>query len=193
MRHRKIHRLLQILVGGITSAALLNVVSVRQVEAQYLISNSVLGNGCAELVSAQYHITGTVGQPVIGAMMGSGVPSYGTIAGFWYAQQKSLTGIKHGEGIPTEFRLEQNYPNPFNPATTIDYQLPTAGTVTLAVFDVLGRRVVELASGIRQPGYYSLRWDATSLASGIYYARFTVTDEAGRLQFTKVNTLVLMK
>ncbi len=94
---------------------------------------------------------------------------------------------------PTSFELSQTYPNPFNPSTTIGYQLPTEVTVKLAVFDVLGRQVVELASGVQPAGYYSVKWDASSLASGIYYARFIVTDELGKVQFAKVNKLLLMK
>ena len=53
--------------------------------------------------------------------------------------------------------------------------------------------VAELASGVQQAGYYSTRWDALSVASGIYYARSFVTDGIGEVQYKKVNKLLLMK
>ena len=56
-----------------------------------------------------------------------------------------------------------------------------------------GRRVAELASGVQHAGYYSRWWDALSVASGVYYARFIVSDEIGGVQYAKVNKLLLMK
>jgi hypothetical protein len=85
------------------------------------------------------------------------------------------------------------HPNPFNPVTTMEFQLPTEGHVRLAVYDVLGRQVAELASGVHAAGIYSARWDASSVASGIYYARFVVTDDLGRVKYSKANKLLLMK
>jgi hypothetical protein len=78
--------------------------------------------------------------------------------------------------LPSEFRLFQNYPNPFNPVTTISYQLhaPSAGegsavsSVRLQIFDALGRTVAAVDEGIRQPGSYTIRWDASGLPSGVY-------------------------
>jgi|WetSurMetagenome_2_1015567.scaffolds.fasta_scaffold15865_1 hypothetical protein len=97
------------------------------------------------------------------------------------------------ENVPTSFELRPNYPNPFNPSTTIDYQMPEEGIVRLAIYDMLGREVVELVRGSQPAGYYSVRWDASSVASGIYYARFVVTNGIGGLQYSKVNKLLLMK
>jgi hypothetical protein len=53
--------------------------------------------------------------------------------------------------------------------------------------------VAELERGYRQAGYYSTRWNASSLASGVYYARFTVTDEVGQVKYGKVNKLLMKK
>ncbi len=92
-----------------------------------------------------------------------------------------------------EFTLLANYPNPFNPSTALGYQLPEEANVKLAVFDVLGWQVAELASGVQQKGYYSVTWDGTSVASGVYYARFTIIDGIGNVRFTKINKLLLMK
>ena len=58
---------------------------------------------------------------------------------------------------------------------------------------MLGRKVAELVKAYQKAGYYSLRWDAGSSASGVYYARFTASDELGRTKYSKVNKLLLMK
>jgi hypothetical protein len=97
------------------------------------------------------------------------------------------------QGKPEMIVLQQNFPNPFNPSTTINYDLPVAGEVSLVVYDVLGRRVVELTSGQYEAGHYSVTWNASDAASGIYFARFTVSDALGKATYMKVNKLVLMK
>jgi hypothetical protein len=155
----------------------------------------VLGNGLGDMANTQYHLTGTLGQPVIGGMTGSGTPFYANTVGFWYAQQSisSTTGLRSEGQLPTEFRLDQNYPNPFNPLTTINYQLPFESTVKLVLFDVLGRQITELVSSVLKPGYYSVRWDGTAHASGVYYARFTASDETGNVRYAKVSKLMFMK
>ena len=94
---------------------------------------------------------------------------------------------------PTEFTLSQNYPNPFNPSTRIKFDLPEASTVSLIIYDVLGRQVAQLATGYHEAGYHSVTWNASNQASGIYFARFNVTDAQGNIKYMKVNKLVLMK
>ncbi len=71
--------------------------------------------------------------------------------------------------VPEGFALEQNYPNPFNPSTTINYALPEARDVTLVVYDLLGRRVAMLVNQMQSSGRYSVTFDASRLASGIYF------------------------
>lgn len=70
---------------------------------------------------------------------------------------------------PSTFLLAQNYPNPFNPSTTISYQLPWQGHVTLKVFDLLGREVSTVVDGVEEPGYKSVQFDGRNLASGMYF------------------------
>jgi hypothetical protein len=89
--------------------------------------------------------------------------------------------------IPAEFSLRQNYPNPFNPLTVIQYSLPTSSMVKLIVYDELGRIVQTLAEGIRPPGIHREYFDATGLASGIYYYHIS----AGN--FTKTNKMLFLK
>jgi len=62
-----------------------------------------------------------------------------------------------------------NYPNPFNPTTTIAYQLPKDGRVTIKIFDAIGREVVTLVDEFKPSGIYSVQFDASHLASGIYF------------------------
>ena len=71
--------------------------------------------------------------------------------------------------LPTEYKLFQNYPNPFNPTTTINYQIPKDGRVTMKVFDILGREVKTLVDEFKPSGQYLVRFDASHLSSGIYF------------------------
>jgi hypothetical protein len=71
--------------------------------------------------------------------------------------------------IPTSYKLEQNFPNPFNPKTTIQFSLPQGGFVSLQVFDILGKEVALLLNEQKEAGTYSVRWDATTMPSGVYY------------------------
>lgn len=72
---------------------------------------------------------------------------------------------------PVDFNLAQNYPNPFNPVTTISYSIPEASHVSLTVYDVAGNEVAELVNGTRTAGAHLVRYDASELASGIYFYR----------------------
>jgi hypothetical protein len=89
--------------------------------------------------------------------------------------------------IPTVYALEQNYPNPFNPTTTINYQLPEKGHANLRVYDILGNLVTTLLDEELNPGYYSVTWDASGLASGIYFYRLNSGS------FVSTKKLILLK
>jgi hypothetical protein len=97
-----------------------------------------------------------------------------------------------GKTIPTSYALEQNYPNPFNPSTTIRYQIPNAGQVTMKVYDMLGREVATLVDGLKEAGYYTATFDGAKLASGIYIARLTAQSEEGK-SFTQTKKMVMLK
>lgn len=100
---------------------------------------------------------------------------------------KSPVSVEKLSGLPTEFAMLQNYPNPFNPSTTIRFDVPEQTFVTLKIYDITGREVVELVSDEFNPGIYTVEWNAQGVASGVYYYRIT----AG--EFTQVRSLIFMK
>jgi hypothetical protein len=84
----------------------------------------------------------------------------------------TITGIpENGNEIITDFTLNQNYPNPFNPATKIDFSLSKRGYVKLAVYDLLGREIANLYTGLLNVGYHSFNFDASGISSGVYFYR----------------------
>jgi hypothetical protein len=89
--------------------------------------------------------------------------------------------------LPVEAELKQNYPNPFNPSTVITYAVPQSGTVRLEVFDLIGRKVATLVDNERKAaGWYQIAFDASNLASGIYFYRIV----AGKYVDSKRMTLI---
>ncbi len=109
--------------------------------------------------------------------------------GVWYWSLKPLTSVR-GSGLaarPTNFQLDQNYPNPFNPTTVISYKLSAVSNVTLKVYDILGREVARLVNEKQSAGNYSVTFDGSRLASGVYFYRLAAGD------FVSVKKLVLLK
>jgi hypothetical protein len=93
----------------------------------------------------------------------------------WRRPILEITGIVSDgtHHIPKKFSMNQNYPNPFNPSTTISYQLPKQSHVSLNIFDILGRQVMTLVNEVEQPGYKSIKFDASILPTGVYFYRLT--------------------
>jgi hypothetical protein len=88
---------------------------------------------------------------------------------------------------PSEYKLEQNYPNPFNPLTTISFNLPEDNNVELKIYDILGKEVKVLLNEDLAAGFYDVQFDATNLASGIYFYKLS----AGK--YTETKKLQLIK
>ncbi|MBS1492850.1 MAG: T9SS type A sorting domain-containing protein [Bacteroidetes bacterium] len=88
--------------------------------------------------------------------------------------------------VPKKFNLSQNYPNPFNPATKINFELPRSSNVKLSVYDITGKLASELVNEQRAAGYYTVEFNGSNFASGIYFYRI----EAGEYNATKKMTLV---
>ena len=80
------------------------------------------------------------------------------------------------ENIPKSYSLSQNFPNPFNPSTTIRYQIPKSGIVTLKVYDILGKEVATLVNENKIEGSYDFTFNPTRFASGVYIYQLRVND-----------------
>lgn len=96
---------------------------------------------------------------------------------------------------PEQYSLDENYPNPFNPITNIRYELPSAGIVTIKVYDLLGREIATLLDKeYVDAGADIVDFDAENLSSGTYIYRISVTDpENGSMQFTQAKRMLLLK
>lgn len=142
------------------------------------------------MIVAQYNAT-TFESSVDGAEVGDNAPYWDVFLGASYLDgdeyafdemhvffnaesgehiQTVSTSIFDGKDeLPAGFNLDQNYPNPFNPSTFIKFQLPFSASITLSVYDALGRLVDVLASGSMAPGSYAVQWDAKNQPSGMYF------------------------
>ncbi len=89
--------------------------------------------------------------------------------------------------IPYKYSLNQNYPNPFNPVTNVEFGITKFGLVSLKIYDILGKEVATLVNENLQPGTYKYSFDASHLASGIYFYRIKA---AG---FIQTKSMMLLK
>jgi hypothetical protein len=119
-----------------------------------------------------------------------------------FVRDVNLTGKTRNPGryveysnIPQKFELLQNYPNPFNPTTTIEFTLPEDANVTIAVYNMLGQKVATLAEHEEfTEGNNEVSFDASELASGVYFYRITVNSlETGKQIFSSVKKMMLVK
>lgn len=85
-----------------------------------------------------------------------------------------INSVRSGYAINHSIDLMQNYPNPFNPSTTITFTLTSKSMATLKIFDILGREVSTLISGVVEAGRHSIVWNATGIPSGAYFYRFRI-------------------
>ena len=101
--------------------------------------------------------------------------------------ENPITAVENSAIQPNRFRLRQNFPNPFNPVTIIGYSLPRPGDVTLLIFNLLGEEVARLVDGFQPTGTYQIIWNASNVASGIYFYRLQAGD------FVQTRKMVLLK
>ncbi|MCL5030912.1 MAG: T9SS type A sorting domain-containing protein [Bacteroidetes bacterium] len=111
----------------------------------------------------------------------------GTFGNGVYSSKISVTGIDEEKNIPLAYSLSQNYPNPFNPGTIINYQLSASGNVTLKIYNVLGNEVKTLVDGFQPQGKYSVNFNASYLASGVYFYKIITGN------FVSVKKMLLLK
>ena len=112
---------------------------------------------------------------------------WGPFADYFKFTTDQISGLTQGSEIPTVYDLFQNYPNPFNPATSIKFDIPLAGFVSLKVYDITGREVANLVNTVLEPASYTVNWNASQFASGVYYTRIQSGD------FVKVQKMMLIK
>ncbi|MAT58384.1 MAG: hypothetical protein CMF23_10480 [Ignavibacteriae bacterium] len=98
-----------------------------------------------------------------------------------------ITSVEDDIQLPAQFSLEQNYPNPFNPTTSIEYSVPSSEYVSLKVYDVLGNEVATLVNGQKSAGRHEVKFNASSLSTGMYIYRI----QAGN--FNQVRKMMLVK
>ncbi len=92
---------------------------------------------------------------------------------------------------PHNFEMSQNYPNPSNPNSKINFEIPVDGRVTIKVYDIVGREIITLLDETRQADYYTVEFDGSNLASGVYFYRIAV--EGNAQHFTKTLKMILVK
>ncbi|HMK39339.1 MAG TPA: FlgD immunoglobulin-like domain containing protein [Bacteroidota bacterium] len=103
------------------------------------------------------------------------------------------TSAEPGRTIPNSPALMQNYPNPFNPSTRVDFSMPASGAATLIVYDLLGRQVRTLVSGVVGAGLHSVEWDGKdsrgmSAGSGVYFYRLSTASN-----FTATRSMICIR
>ncbi|MBN2093204.1 T9SS type A sorting domain-containing protein [candidate division KSB1 bacterium] len=91
-----------------------------------------------------------------------------------YGTLKGSTGVaseSHSNTVVSNYSLEQNFPNPFNPVTSITYSIPATSQVKLVVYDIQGKEVETLVNSAKNAGTHRVVFDASKLASGMYFYR----------------------
>jgi hypothetical protein len=102
---------------------------------------------------------------------------------------------------PDRFIVHQNFPNPFNSGTTISYEIPVFSDVRISVYDIMGRKLIDLIDSVHEPGYHSTVWNGlnergNTVASGLYIYRMiaTAVDETGKGDsHISVNSMFFLK
>ena len=110
-----------------------------------------------------------------------------TNSNFALGKKQNIMATSNDAEVIKDYALAQNYPNPFNPITTITYQLPKSGSVTLKIYDMLGKEVMTLVNEQKEMGRYTVQFDASSLASGMYVYQLRVND------YTSTKKMLLLK
>jgi len=100
--------------------------------------------------------------------------------------------IENKSELPVEYLLKGNYPNPFNPETSISYTLESDSWVNLSVYDLTGAEVAVLVNSGQQGGSYTVQFNASELASGVYLMRLNAVGMSGKV-VSDTKKMVLMR
>jgi len=147
-------------------------------------------------VTVRKNLTYVIPQDVIAGSCNVNVFVYktGTDISSNYTIQQALSfpvpatsGIGNTSNFAAEYKLAQNYPNPFNPVTNIEFALPKDGNVSFKVYDMLGNEIAEVMNEFRKAGSYSVTFDGSKLASGIYYYKMESNN------FSETKKMMLIK
>ncbi len=146
------------------------------IEAMSPLSNPVTGfRRVPKMGNAGVRTTATVRNLRPGTYTWSVQSVDNQLAASQFAPEQTFTitssSVNPTPGTPTVFALKQNFPNPFNPSTTIPYDLPQRSHVKLAVYSSLGQEVALLVNGEIEAGYHDVQFNASNLASGVYFCR----------------------
>ena len=78
--------------------------------------------------------------------------------------------------LPSEFKMDSAYPNPFNPITNISFQIPVVSQIDLSIMNIKGQKIETLINQIFEPGNYTIKWNASEVASGVYFIHFNASE-----------------
>jgi hypothetical protein len=160
------------IAGLVLLSALATSAARAQSGGPYDLSWSTIdGGGATPLAAGNFSLGGTTGQPDAGAAHGG---LFAVLGGFWESESFAVGVPDDSPPAALAFRFAPAVPNPFNPSTRLDFELPAAGPVRLAVYDLRGALVRVLEDGALPAGRYSRRWDGrneagNAVASGVYF------------------------
>jgi len=153
-----------------------------------VVSWSAFTSGFSDIPLGNSRLWSITGQTFVGESSGNNTTfSSGFLADTLIRGPFASVAPGATPGVPTRFELSQNYPNPFNPSTIVRYIVPAVTSVKLVIYDLLGREIAVLVNEIKTPGTYSVRFDGSGLASGVYIYRM----DAG--SFVQSRKLLLLR
>jgi hypothetical protein len=129
--------------------------------------------------------TFSLDDPVAPTHSGFGLGAFG-VRSFYY-------GVEGIQQLPKEFRLGQNYPNPFNPKTIIPLELPQRSKVRVELFNIKGQSLGTIYEGIQNAGWPKIHYNASSLASGLYFYRIVAEGQEKPCKFQSTGKMLLLK
>lgn len=114
---------------------------------------------------------------------------WGAYSTIWNFKTELISVIQnYNGGLPEVFKVYDNFPNPFNPVTKIRFDLPKNSKIKINIYDLNGREISQPVNSNLKAGYYEVLWDASGLASGIYFCQLSVDN----IQYT-IKRMVLIK